>query len=173
MQTSTSKIIHKIAPVWQILLYVSILIALFLMVGTSWFVVESLLDGIHAFEIPSIIFLVFGVLLYGSAVFVIISALKIYAVTSPIGLEYHGVGIHIHTPWENTMRIELIGIAARFGIGTEVIKINGSPHILSSTWLGRSIFAYQKGIPLSDFGKWRSSLLRSEMRKYAPKLLAR
>jgi hypothetical protein len=114
----------------------------------------------------------FGVFLYGFAIFIGISALKIYAVTSPLGLEYHGIGIHFHTPWENTAQIALVGIAARFGIGAEVIKLSESPQILSSNWLGRLIFKYQKGIPLLDFGKWRSSPLGFEIQKYAPKLLA-
>ena len=173
MQTKTGKVVHRITRVWQVLICFSILIALFLMLGTSWVIIEGLLIGVRTFEIPSILFLVFCVFLYGFAIFIGISGLKIYAVTSPLGLEYRGIGIHIHTSWENIAQIALVGIAARLGIGAEVIKLSESPQILSSNWLGKLIFGYQKGIPLLDFGKWRYSSLGSEIQKYAPKLLAR
>lgn len=172
MQTNTSKTIHKLALVWQILNCISILIGVFFTLGFSWVVIESFIIGVYTYELPSVIFLVFGLFLGGFTIYFLISSFKIYAMTSPVGLEYHGIGIHIHTPWENTTQIELVGIAARFGIGEEVIKLSKPPQILSSNWLGRLIFRYQKGIPLLYFGKWRSSPLGFEIHKYAPKLLS-
>ncbi len=173
MQTHKSKIVHQIAPGWRLLLYASILITVFLIVGTFSAVVDLLLERIHALELSLIIFLTFTVLFYGFMIFIGIAALKIYAVTSPLGLEYHGIGIHIHTSWENTAQIALVGIAARVGLGAEVMKLSESPQIVSSNRLGRAIFRYQGGIPLLEFGKWRSSPLGSEIQKYAPRLLAR
>ena len=172
METNESKIFHRITPLWQVLIWVSIPIFLGLMSWTSWIVITGLLDGIHVSRLPQALFLIFGVFLYGCAILTLLSALKIYTVTSPLGLEYHGLGIHILTSWENMTQIALVGIAARFGIGAEVIKLSGSSQILSSNWLGRLMYRYQGGIPLLEFGRWRSSPLGAEIRKYAPRLLA-
>jgi len=171
MQTDTPKIVHRIAPVCQISACVGILIALFGMLSMSWIVVESLLDGIRALEVFSIAISLLGMFLCGFCVYIFMAWLKIYAVTSRLGFEYHGIGIHIHASWENTAQITLVGIAARLGIGAEVIELSETPQILSSNRLGRLLFRYQKGISLLEFGKWRFSLLGSEIRKYAPKLL--
>ena len=99
-------------------------------------------------------------------------ALKNCIITSPTGLEYHGYGLHLRTTWKNTEKIGLNGAAAKWGVGAEVIFLREPPDILFGNWFARLTLKLQgQAIPLAEFGRWRHSELRQEIRRYAPWLL--
>lgn len=167
-----NKRFHRITLIWEGLYWFLTLLFISAMINIAWIVIRSFFDS--RFNIGS-----YWPYLILTAVFSLVaewffkSNLDVHIVTSPDGLEYHGVGVHLRSSWENIKQISLRRKLAELGIGEEIISLSEPPEILSINWYGKLTFKpNHKSISLSRFGHWRYTSLGDEIRKYAPKLLA-
>lgn len=158
---------HKISVIWRAIYGFTALFCGLAALFTGYMVIPNPTDYFRNG------WLICGMLFYMCMGYVSLVSLNIHMTTSPTGIEYHGVGFHIRSSWEDLEQIQLVGVASSLGVGVEIITTRKSPEILSANWIGKfnNLWA-RKGIPLFEFGSWRHTSLADEIRKYAPKLLA-
>ena len=167
-----SRTTHSISTSTRVFCWISILISAFLFVGCAWLFVRSLPGGDFSINrLSAYIILVFGIFSFSGAIFLGINILKSHIKTSIDGLEYHGVGVHLFSSWEDIENIKPSKEVGLSKINSEVVVLRKPPEILSIRWYGK-LFLGKGYVPLSDFGKWRQNSLGNEIRKYAPRLLS-
>ena len=163
-----NKTIHRIPRIWQFLYWFFVLFFAFGIVDVIWIVLDDRFKYGRDDMWPHLIFIAVGSIL---AILLFKASSGVTMVTSPNGLEYHGVGLHMRSSWENMEKIKLVGPIAHLGFGAEVIVLTTPPEILSVSWYRKLLISFHEDIPLLEFGQWRYSALGIEIKKYAPKLL--
>ncbi len=168
---------HLMASFWRVFNVVSAILFATLGLMSLATIVVHILDPSLLFDIDPLSLFVSAVMVVAAilypffALFCLCRVKHVYIILSPDGIEYHDVGLHIYTPWENIERIGLTRLNAQLGIGPESLVLRQPPVIRPSSWRWKLTSLPQgHSISLLEFGQWRHSNLGRDLKHYAPRL---
>ncbi len=178
MDSNGERYIHRIALKYRILYTASMAV----MIGMGLVIITTFVSlGLKMAEssaqysidktLSILIFEMMGFLPTLSLFFLIPFTYKIthaHIITSPAGIEYDGLHLHLRSPWENLKSIERVFLQKRPGMA---ITFHNKPEILGKQrWIKSSDPSPR--ILLIEFGDWKHSSLGEEIKKYRPDLYA-
>ncbi|HSD84597.1 MAG TPA: hypothetical protein VLG46_12095 [Anaerolineae bacterium] len=164
---------HRYTPIWWLLfLGVGALCEVIVFGTLAKNLTHAIAGNMNLVEYAGLLFVV--VCMLPSGIVVLLGLFTTKIVVSPQGMEYHTFAAILRASWQDIVNLGNMGYGY---MGTGIIFIAQNPEIRVRTWAKYLPWNVadgiaRQGIPVFHFGGFRGQRLQSDLRRFAPHLIA-